>query len=178
MTTLRASASTRFLVLVAVLAFLMGAAGSASGSWFSSHLGYRVHVGLDAPAHTAAQIQATGEEGGIALVTHESQNHAENYLVGFQPLYPGSPMYKNFSISTLVRNPDPITGHYVTRFNTAYLSNGRQRDDIWMLNCGGNGILLHPASPWGTECLGPNTTAVNGELHIRGALILNGRRIE
>lgn len=167
--------SKRLAVAMILSASVSGAAAGAAVQWTSIYLGHRIHVGDNTPAQTAAQIQAVGQEGGLAAVSYDPL--AEVYLVGFQQLNGTSGLQKNFSISTVVADPDPGNGYFVTRFNTGYMVNGKQVDNVQWKICGGHGSVWNSPRPKAQDCPGNGRLLLMGDVHIRGSLTVNGTRL-
>lgn len=168
----------RFVLCVAVLSAVVGGVtGAATVQWYSIYLGTRVHAGVDIPAQTAAQVQAIDREGGMAVASLDPAG--ENYYAGFSRMYQGDAFLKSMSISTMVGRRDSTDGWFFTRYNVTYLDGARQRDDVYMLACGGHGTVWNPQTPWkADECPGRGVFLANGTVEIRGALVVNGRVIQ
>ena len=136
------------------------------------YVGDRAIVGRDVDLGVGAQLQVNGRESGISQYSSSTDPHAESYLMHvFQ--FPGSGnVYKASSISTTVANTDVNFGNFLLRFNAAYLFQGQQYDDVFMIGCGNSGVSFFSPTPFGDGCPGYRVLSVNGQVVINGVNVL------
>lgn len=116
---------------------------------------------------SGARLEVFGLDGGIAVAATGDAATRETFYTAFQKDSAG--LYqKSMSISTVWANTDHQNGFAVTRYNSAYMDTGVQRDDIALQTYGDHGAVFFAPDSSAASAPGRHVLAVHGTITVNG----------